>query len=242
MMTLPEPWNWVTMLLVAAALGAFGGLTYELLHRGRRTNEHIGWVASTVIGATTAVALLYFFPPHIPTITVDQNGVSTTTYTYDLVRLVALSVIAGSAGGSLLSAMQARLLAQVKEQELQRTKLDIATNTIPETTERVKEATTNHLQAALQQETTPMIEEHLRQAAEAIPESVVDELRHYNVSPSTIQAITAAHPVVNTGQDVGNRIEIIESKLNEIPEEVSQRAQGDINQEIKATQAKVAAI
>ena len=41
MMDLLEPWNWVTMLLVAAALGAFGGLAYELLHRGRRTNEHL---------------------------------------------------------------------------------------------------------------------------------------------------------------------------------------------------------
>jgi hypothetical protein len=240
MMDLPEPWNWVTMLLVAAALGAFGGLAYELLHRGRGTNEHLGWVGSPVVGAATALAVLYFFPPHIPTVTVDENGVSTTTYAYDLVKLVALSLIAGSAGGSFLSAMQARLLTQVKEQELQHTKT-VATSTIPETVERAQETTMNQLQTTLEQEARPMIEEHLKQAAKAIPQSVVDELMRHNVPPTAIQAITAAHPVVNTEQDVSNRIEIIESKLDKIPEEVSQTAQGDINEQMKTSQAKVAA-
>jgi hypothetical protein len=174
MMDLPEPWNWMTMLFVAAAAGAFGGLAHELLHRGRSTNEHLGWVTSPIVGAATALAVLYFFPPHVPTVTVE-NGASTTTYAYDLVKLVALSVIAGSAGGSLLSAMQARLLVQVKEQELQRTK-DVANNTISETVDRVQETTMNQLQTTLQQEARPVIEEHLRQAAEAIPQRVVEEL------------------------------------------------------------------
>lgn len=239
MMDLPEPWNWIVMLLVAAAAGAFGGLAHELLHRGRGTNEHLGWIPSPIVGAATALAILYFFPPHVPTVEVE-NGVSNTTYAYDLVRLVALSVIAGSAGGSFLSAMQARLLVQVKDQQLQRTK-DVANNTMAETVERVQETTMNQLQTTLQQEARPMIEEHLRQAAEAIPQSVVDELMRHNVPPPTIQAITASHPVVNMEQDISERIEVIEGKLDEIPGEVSQTTQSDINAEIKTIQAKVAA-
>jgi hypothetical protein len=119
MIEFPGPWSWAIMLLIAAPLGALGGLTYELLHKGRRTGEHLGWIASPAVGAVTALIVLYFFPPQIST-TISEGGASATSQTYDFVKMVALSLIAGSAGAAFLTAVQARTLAQMREQEVVR--------------------------------------------------------------------------------------------------------------------------
>jgi hypothetical protein len=67
MVDLPQPWNWIVMLLVAASLGALGGLAHEFLHKNRSTEERLGWFAGPLVGAAAAaLAILYFFPPQIP--------------------------------------------------------------------------------------------------------------------------------------------------------------------------------
>jgi hypothetical protein len=95
--------------------------------------------ANIVIGAVAAVAALWVFPPEIET-TVSESrpretrtegetgeptpggGTSETTIEYDIIKVVGLSLIVGSAGSSFLSALQARALARVKEQEAEITR------------------------------------------------------------------------------------------------------------------------
>src|SRR5688572_23361121 len=75
----------------------------------------LGVFASAIVGAVAAVAALWIFPPEITNVTAD--GTTTTTTRYDIVKVVGLSLIVGSAGGSFLIAMQARALALVKAEQ-----------------------------------------------------------------------------------------------------------------------------
>lgn len=118
---------------LAAILGAVGGLAFELIQARRRQTGmferprkvggrdgqigywDFGGFASMLIGAVAAAAAVWIFPPEITTKTVE--GITTTTRQWDIVKLVGLSLVIGSAGGSFLSALQARALALVKTQE-----------------------------------------------------------------------------------------------------------------------------
>jgi hypothetical protein len=114
---LDKPIDYLWMFLVAAGLGAVGGIAYELLQmrRGdsgaleipRRRGRYfldLGFVSSMILGAVAAVAISYFFTPEIQVI---ERGQTATKW--QIARLVPLSLIVGSAGGAFLSAMQARL-------------------------------------------------------------------------------------------------------------------------------------
>jgi hypothetical protein len=123
-------WDYTRLFTLAAILGAIGGLVFELLqaHRGQtgwvelprsvqgRRYRDWGVFANMVIGAVAAVAALWIFPPEEKTV-VDAMGKSITTTQYDVIKVVGLSLIIGSAGSSFLSAMQARALALVKDQQ-----------------------------------------------------------------------------------------------------------------------------
>jgi hypothetical protein len=102
--------------LIAAAVGAVGGLGAELLlQRADNTGTveipgrlkgtrfvDLGFPASLILGAIAAVAILYFFPPVTEKIIAGSTGAPPqTTQEYDLV--VALSLIVGSAGPAFLS-------------------------------------------------------------------------------------------------------------------------------------------
>lgn len=127
-------WDYLGLFSLAAVLGAVGGLAYELmqarrgqtglvevpraLQRGRYRDWGV-W-ANVTIGGIAALAALWVFPPEINT-TVDAGGRSLTTTEYDVIKVVGLSLIIGSAGSSFLAAMQARALALVKDQEAKQT-------------------------------------------------------------------------------------------------------------------------
>ncbi len=126
-----NPWDYVVMIAVAALFGALGGLVFELLQERRRNTGTVelpgkikgsrfydlGLFASMLVGAVSAVAVLYFFPPEIR---IDAAG-EPRVY-YDLVNLVALSLIVGSAGGAFLKVAQDRAFVTLKGQEAQTTK------------------------------------------------------------------------------------------------------------------------
>jgi len=120
------------MFAAATVAGALGGFAFELMpanskcHMGsiraphRLEDKHsfdLGFLSSLLLGAVTAVAFLYFFPPETQTITRDASGMNHTGYSYDLVKLVALSLIVGSAGPSFLSSIQGRLLGALNAQK-----------------------------------------------------------------------------------------------------------------------------
>lgn len=133
MVELRETVDYVWLFVLAGGLGAVGGLAFELMQTRlgetgmleipsrRGTYRDVGFWASILIGAIAAVASLWVFPPEVNT-TVTEGGRSTTTTEYDLIKVVGLSLIVGSAGSSFLSALQARALAKVKAQEAEITR------------------------------------------------------------------------------------------------------------------------
>jgi hypothetical protein len=126
--------DYIGLFALASVLGGVGGLAFELMqtrrgqtgwvespHRVDRGRYHDwGVVANLIIGAIAAVAALWLFPPIAKTTV--AAGHTTTTTEYDIIKVVGLSLIIGSAGSSVLAALQARALALVKDQEAQQTR------------------------------------------------------------------------------------------------------------------------
>jgi hypothetical protein len=65
------------------------------------------------------VIALYFLAPITTTVTQQPDGSSVTTRNYDIIKLVALSLVVGTAGTTFIAAAQARILAAVNEQKVQ---------------------------------------------------------------------------------------------------------------------------
>jgi len=126
-------WDMVAVLAVTAACGAVGGLVHELLRThgkqdGMLEKPHrkglyviLGWGASVIVGAVAAIAILYFISPGQTITTTGTGGAKITTSNYDLIKVVALALIAGSAGASLLTSLQSRLAALITAADLSRT-------------------------------------------------------------------------------------------------------------------------
>ncbi len=133
MVSLNTTLDYVWLFLVAGAFGAVGGVAYELL-QARQSEAgtlklpkwgpdglRLGFVASLVLGAIAAVAISYFFTPEIQ-VKVGEGAAQHIETQWQIVKVIPLSLIVGSAGGALLTAMQARVLAQVTEQKKTATK------------------------------------------------------------------------------------------------------------------------
>jgi hypothetical protein len=102
------------MLLIAGGVGLLGGVGAALLDiRNRKDSSTQSSVArffsSIVLGGIAAVAVLYFFPPAQEVLHAGVDPDLTTEY--DLTKLVALSLIVGSAGPAFLATLQTKTLA-----------------------------------------------------------------------------------------------------------------------------------
>ncbi|HEY2258810.1 MAG TPA: hypothetical protein VGH45_03820 [Solirubrobacteraceae bacterium] len=126
-MVTPHGWGLVLVVIVAAVVGAAGGVLAELLQtrgtitgalelpghiEGRPNLLELGLLSSVILGAGAGVAILYFIPP-----TVTINGDTS----YDVVKGVALTLLAGSFGRTVLTSLQARLIASLKDQQARST-------------------------------------------------------------------------------------------------------------------------
>jgi hypothetical protein len=186
MITLNEITDYWMMLAIAAVFGAVGGFVYELLQTrdgqetgavesvGRKVSGRffdLGWLASAVIGAGAAVAILYFFPP---TITI-QEGEATTTQ-YDLVSLVALSLIVGSAGRGIWDAVQQRVTAALNEQKALTFKTE-AQNQVEQVGIAAKTEAENAIREALTKIVQPQLDHALQDSPVQQPEARSDKVQ-----------------------------------------------------------------
>lgn len=131
MISLSNTGDYVIVFLLAAIAGLVGGLAAELLlSRDGETGTFelpgrkgaffdLGGFAPLLVGGVVGVAILIVFPPETTITTNATDGTSTAFRAYDTVRLVATSLVAGSAGGSVLSGLQARVTAAVNESRVQ---------------------------------------------------------------------------------------------------------------------------
>jgi hypothetical protein len=123
--------EYVLVFVLAAVSGLFGGLAFELMQTrrggtgrierpwkvGQTSYFDVGFAASLFVGAVAAVAALYVFPPRIDIVITNAAGETTMSSGYEVVKLVALSLIVGSAGSSILAGLQQRVLAAVNAQQ-----------------------------------------------------------------------------------------------------------------------------
>jgi hypothetical protein len=121
MIALSSTWREVVMLLVAGGVGLLGGVGAWLLEMkltassptaGKPTSSGAaGFIlnAGTAIflGGVAAVAATYFFQP----IKEVENSKHELVRYYELLRLVPLSLLVGTAGTAFLQAMQTRALS-----------------------------------------------------------------------------------------------------------------------------------
>jgi hypothetical protein len=218
------------MLLVVALLGALGGLAYELLQRGRQTDQHLGWLAGPAIGATAALAVLYLFPPQIPTITVNADGTSTTSYVYDPVRLVALSLIVGSGGGTILTALQARVLAETNQRKAETAEQKVKTaeqkvqtaeqkvQTV-EAEKEVMRSTVEHIPTLIQ----PVLEEQIKETANELPPQLADKLADSTqIQGELKQLVEDARSEVDPSKRVADIQNELQKRLEKVVSEVKE--------------------
>ena len=201
MIELTETINYVVMILVAAGVGAIGGLASELLLvrreqtgtielpgriKGTRLFD-IGFPAGILVGAIAAAAMLYFFPPTTETVTPGTAGeAATTTVDYDLVKLVALSLIVGSAGPRFLAAAQARVLGALEAQ-----KAETAVATGGAQVDHVADAAKAAVPAAVES----ALAKHVPEVEAGVVQRVTDDA--LASLSSTIQPqVTAAHSTI----------------------------------------------
>jgi hypothetical protein len=107
-------WEWVVMLLVALGVGMIGGVGAALIEGkskiAAKPPETAHWFLDTtsciMLGGLAAVAVMYFF---VPTKEVIPEGGGKPEAFYELIKLVPLSIIIGSAGTYFLQGFQKRI-------------------------------------------------------------------------------------------------------------------------------------
>jgi hypothetical protein len=125
MLTLDTIGDYALMVVIAAVAGMAGGLAAELLlSRDGQTGAFelprrktgmldLGGFASLLVGAVAGVAILLVLPASMTVVTTAADGTTTSTPTFDLLRLIATTLVAGSAGSSVLTALQARVTSAI---------------------------------------------------------------------------------------------------------------------------------
>jgi hypothetical protein len=196
--------DYVYMFLIAAGMGAIGGLGAELLlkragntgtiampHHVKGTNlVDLGFPASLVIGAIAAVAAIYFFPPIVEKITVLTNGTAPkTTAEYELVKLIPLSLIVGSAGPAFLSAAQSRLMSALNAQRVG-TAVETGKNQVDQIAESAKAAVPAAVRQAVSESLPSTDSETVQTMVDAAAASLEDTLApQIKVAHEQVEAI-----------------------------------------------------
>jgi hypothetical protein len=127
MIELESTLDTVVMLFVALGVGFLGGVGAAFIEWRQRCGSSSGaiqacnpkWsaISCVVLGGLAAVAILYFFPPTQEVLVPVEGEEPEKTISYNLVELVALALIVGTAGAAFLQALQTRTLALAKAQQ-----------------------------------------------------------------------------------------------------------------------------
>jgi hypothetical protein len=154
MIILETTGDYLLTVLIAAVAGLIGGLAAELLlSRDGMTGAFelpgrakglldLGGFASLVVGMVAGVAILLVLPPNATVISTADDGTSISTLSYDLLRLIATALVAGSAGGSVLTALQSRVTAAINA-----ARVEFVRATGEDEVDRVRDVATRQLDA-----------------------------------------------------------------------------------------------
>jgi hypothetical protein len=121
MVSLDTTTRWVVMLLVAGGVGLIGGVAAALLETKANFNDKppnrgswlLNGIVCVFVGGVAAVAVIYFFIPVKELI--PKGGGKPEAY-YELIKLVPLSLIVGSAGTYFLKSFQQQIEGRIATQ------------------------------------------------------------------------------------------------------------------------------
>ena len=202
MVLLAHPHDYVHLFLYSASFGAVGGLAYALLqvssadsgflalpwiHRGR---VGLGFFASVIVGAIAAMAVSYFFTPEA-LVKATVNGKQVIQTKWQIVKVIPLSIIVGSAGGAFLDAMRGRVLAELNAQKVVATQAAGKT-AVKQIAEAAKTSATATVAAV-----SDNIGTALEAAVEKTPPSLADGLQELQADGATgdqIKKLLNEHP------------------------------------------------
>jgi hypothetical protein len=196
MVTLDTTWRWVAMLLVAGGVGLIGGVAAALLETKGNFNAKppnkgawlLNGITCVFVGGVAAVAVIYFF---VPVKEVIPKGGGKPEAFYELIKLVPLSLIVGSAGTYFLRSFQQRIkdavAAQEGNQEADKTrKLAGVAEGLPEQTDQSLESAGANFQTILQsagvdpgkaEEVAPQLVEEAKKAAAEVLQPQIDTIQ-----------------------------------------------------------------
>jgi len=234
--------DYARLFALAAALGVVGGLANELLHsvRGRNGNLrmpkyqrskgllYLGFVGPIILGAVAAVVVLVF----LPTSEESRPGPGGTTVmvrTYDLLRVVPLSLAAGVGGSAVLTAAQARLVAMVNQQ-----KADFLQATVSSSLDRAAAQASDEagkVVAGKVQEIKPKVERLVEQARAQVPAEVVDAMKK-------VGAPVPKSGVTFSGREVVSP-QAVDALFDQVAEEASAAVKATIAQQTAAEKAAI---
>lgn len=194
------------LFVVAALVGAFGGLLADLAKERRRggswseiTATFGSMVRGILLGTGAAVAVLAVFRPLTERTTTNAE----TIREWDPFRLVGLALIAGYAGRHLLAAAEERLLGLLTKERLE-SALDVAKEGNKQLIDRAKDDVMTTVKQSVESTVRPLIE----RAAGETPAAVIDQLRkHDAIAGQTLTIgdkvdITQARPIEELNQEV----------------------------------------
>lgn len=239
-------WSYVQLYAIATVMGAAGGVAFELLQvRGKDTGTlemprrlnggelvDLGWVASILVGAVAAVAVLYVFPPIIQFNVGGPNGADPVER-YSIVKLVALSLIAGSAGRSVLTAMQGRILARVNEQKVESTRI-AAEAALESVKSQAKVDAEAAARTAFSTSLRPELEELLEQAAAETPAGLARELKSLSADSEQIRDIIKTLEAPGGFKDRSRSIQVV---LDRAAEEVAESVGERVDEQVEDARA-----
>jgi hypothetical protein len=135
MIQLDSSQGYATVFAIATVFGILGGLaaefllnrddgetgTFELPRRDGRWFD-FGGFANLFVGGVTGIAILLVFPPSSVTIQGSGGAGATVVTGYEPIRLAVTALVAGSAGGSVLTSLQARIGTALSDAQIQLTR------------------------------------------------------------------------------------------------------------------------
>jgi hypothetical protein len=211
MIALNHTGDYIVMLLIAAGIGAIGGLgaellikrsestgTIELPHRLKESQlVALGLPASLIVGAIAAVAALYFFSPVTETVVPAASVATTSTVThqYSLAKLVPLALIVGSAGPAFLASAQSRLVSALNAQRVDAV-ASTAKNQLTQVEESAKAAVPGAVRKALAEEIPDATADTQQAVADKATEELDQALKpQVSVAQSQIDTVAShGHP------------------------------------------------
>jgi hypothetical protein len=239
MVRLSSPHDYVHLFIWAAVFGAVGGLAYELLQvrsgdtgslelpgkRGARYLD-IGFLASLIVGAIAAIAISYFFTPEV-LVKETVNGSPAVITKWQIVKVIPLSILVGSAGGAFLDAMRKRVMGQLTSQKLAATQ-GAAETAVNQLAEAAKTANKGAL-ATTRTQIMAEADKAIGAATEEIPAPVAEQLKAAAVGTAQEQQVaTLLDARAATAQET--RVEAVRDQV----ESAVQRTAESTSQEIDA--------